>query len=67
MVAAKTDRAHEGLARQFAAHSIDRRYQAIVAGRARRRRRARSTRRSRRSPTNRKKMAIVATDAASAR
>ena len=33
LVAAKTDRAHEGLARQFAAHSIDRRYNAIVAGR----------------------------------
>ena len=33
MVAAKTDRAHEGLARQFKAHSIDRRYRAIVAGR----------------------------------
>ena len=33
MVAAKTDRAHEGLARQFADHSIDRRYLAIVAGR----------------------------------
>jgi 23S rRNA pseudouridine1911/1915/1917 synthase len=33
MVAAKTDRAHEGLARQFAAHSIDRRYMAIVTGR----------------------------------
>lgn len=32
LVAAKTDRAHEGLARQFAAHSIDRRYKAIVAG-----------------------------------
>lgn len=32
MVAAKHDRAHEGLARQFAAHSIDRRYQAIVLG-----------------------------------
>ena len=32
MVAAKTDRAHEGLARQFAAHTIDRRYRAIVAG-----------------------------------
>jgi 23S rRNA pseudouridine1911/1915/1917 synthase len=32
MVVAKTDRAHEGLARQFADHSIDRRYQAIVAG-----------------------------------
>jgi 23S rRNA pseudouridine1911/1915/1917 synthase len=32
IVAAKTDRAHEGLAKQFAAHTIDRRYLAIVAG-----------------------------------
>lgn len=32
LVVAKTDRAHEGLAKQFAAHSIDRRYSAIVAG-----------------------------------
>ena len=32
MVAAKTDRAHEGLARQFHDHSIDRRYLAITAG-----------------------------------
>jgi 23S rRNA pseudouridine1911/1915/1917 synthase len=32
MVVAKTDRAHEGLAKQFADHSIERRYQAIVAG-----------------------------------
>ena len=32
MVAAKTDRAHEGLARQFHDHSIDRRYRAIVGG-----------------------------------
>ena len=32
MVAAKTDRAHEGLARQFADHSIDRRYKAITGG-----------------------------------
>ena len=59
MVAAKTDRAHEGLAKQFAAHSIDRRYHALVGGRpmppvgsvdaplAR-------------SPQNRKKVAIVA-------
>ncbi|WP_375251013.1 RluA family pseudouridine synthase [Sphingomonas sp.] len=59
MVAAKTDRTHEGLAKQFAAHSIDRRYRAIVGGRplppagtvdaplAR-------------SATNRKKVAIVA-------
>jgi 23S rRNA pseudouridine1911/1915/1917 synthase len=32
LVVAKTDRAHEGLAAQFAKHSIDRRYLAIVAG-----------------------------------
>jgi len=32
LVVAKTDRAHEGLASQFAKHSIDRRYVAIVAG-----------------------------------
>jgi len=32
LVVAKTDVAHEGLAKQFAAHSIDRRYLAIVIG-----------------------------------
>jgi 23S rRNA pseudouridine1911/1915/1917 synthase len=32
LLVAKTDVAHEGLARQFAAHSIDRRYLAIVKG-----------------------------------
>jgi len=32
LVVAKTDTAHEGLAKQFAAHSIDRRYLAIVSG-----------------------------------
>jgi 23S rRNA pseudouridine1911/1915/1917 synthase len=32
LVIAKTDVAHEGLARQFAAHTIDRRYLAIVNG-----------------------------------
>jgi len=32
LVVAKTDVAHEGLANQFAAHSIDRRYLAIVSG-----------------------------------
>ena len=32
LVVAKTNVAHEGLARQFAAHSIDRRYLAIVNG-----------------------------------
>lgn len=33
LVVAKTDKAHEGLASQFAAHSIDRAYFAIVGGR----------------------------------
>jgi 23S rRNA pseudouridine1911/1915/1917 synthase len=32
LVVAKTDVAHEGLAKQFSAHSIDRRYLAIVNG-----------------------------------
>jgi 23S rRNA pseudouridine1911/1915/1917 synthase len=32
LVVAKTDVAHEGLARQFAAHSVERRYLAIVTG-----------------------------------
>jgi 23S rRNA pseudouridine1911/1915/1917 synthase len=32
LVVAKTDVAHEGLSKQFAAHSIDRRYLAIVSG-----------------------------------
>ena len=32
MLVAKTDVAHEGLAKQFEAHSIDRRYRAIVGG-----------------------------------
>ncbi len=32
LVVAKHDKAHEGLAKQFAAHSIDRRYLAIVSG-----------------------------------
>jgi len=58
LVVAKTDVAHEGLAKQFAAHSIDRRYLALVNG---------SPRGSEgtvdaplaRSATNRKKIAIV--------
>ncbi|MEG3177562.1 RluA family pseudouridine synthase [Sphingomonas sp. RB3P16] len=58
MVAAKTDRAHEGLARQFHDHTIDRRYKAIVSGRPT------PTAGSvdaplARSPSNRKKIAIV--------
>ena len=32
LVVAKTNRAHEGLSAQFAVHSVDRRYDAIVAG-----------------------------------
>ena len=32
LVVAKTDVAHEGLAKQFAAHSVERRYMAIVSG-----------------------------------
>ena len=58
MVAAKTDRAHVGLARQFADHSIDRRYRAIVGGVPRP---ASGTVDAplARSPSNRKKIAIV--------
>lgn len=58
LVVAKTDRAHEGLAKQFAAHSIDRRYLAMVLG-------APSTFEGTveaslaRSSANRKKMAVV--------
>lgn len=59
LVVAKTDRAHEGLARQFAAHSIERRYLAITSG-------APSPPSGTvdaplaRSPVNRKKIAIAA-------
>jgi 23S rRNA pseudouridine1911/1915/1917 synthase len=58
LVVAKTDVAHEGLAKQFAAHSIDRRYLAIVSGVPK------SSGGSidaplARSATNRKKIAIV--------
>jgi 23S rRNA pseudouridine1911/1915/1917 synthase len=59
LVVAKTDRAHEGLARQFAAHSVERAYTAVVAGRpvppAGRIEGALA-----RSTANRQKMAIVA-------
>ena len=58
LVVAKTDAAHEGLARQFAAHSIERAYRAICLGRpvpaAGKVRGAIA-----RSSTNRKKMALV--------
>ena len=59
MVAAKTDRAHEGLARQFHDHSIDRRYRAIVGGRPRPAE-GKVDAPLARSATNRKKIAIVA-------
>src|SRR6476646_6630733 len=58
LVVAKTDAAHEGLARQFADHSIERLYQAIAAGRP-----APANGKVRgaiaRSSANRKKMALV--------
>ena len=59
IVAAKHDKAHEGLAKQFAAHSIDRRYLAIATGRPMP---ANGTIDAAlgRSSTNRKKMAVVA-------
>jgi 23S rRNA pseudouridine1911/1915/1917 synthase len=59
MVAAKTDRAHVGLAKQFADHSIDRRYKAIVAGRPMPPAGSVDAPLAR-SPHNRKKVAIVA-------
>ena len=59
MVAAKTDRAHEGLARQFAAHSIDRRYLAIAGGHPAPPAGSVDAPLAR-SPANRKKVAIVA-------
>ncbi|RSV17747.1 RluA family pseudouridine synthase [Sphingomonas sp. ABOLG] len=59
MVAAKTDRTHEGLAKQFAAHTIDRRYKAIVGGRPMPPAGTVDAPLAR-SPHNRKKVAIVA-------
>jgi len=58
LVAAKTDVAHEGLAKQFAAHSIDRRYFAIVSGVPRTRAGVVDAALAR-SSANRKKIAIV--------
>ncbi len=59
MVAAKTDRAHVGLARQFKDHSIDRRYKAIVSGRPKTSGGSVDAPLAR-SPQNRKKIAIQA-------
>jgi 23S rRNA pseudouridine1911/1915/1917 synthase len=58
LVVAKTDVAHEGLAKQFAAHSIDRRYLAIVTGVPRMSEGTVDAPLAR-SSTNRKKIAIV--------
>jgi 23S rRNA pseudouridine1911/1915/1917 synthase len=58
MVAAKTDRAHIGLAEQFKAHSIDRRYRAIVGGKVQTETGTVNTWLGR-SPSNRKKMAVL--------
>ncbi len=58
MVVAKTDVAHEGLAAQFAKHSIVRRYEAIVAGRPNPQS-GRVDAPLARSSANRQKMAIV--------
>ncbi|MBB3763642.1 RluA family pseudouridine synthase [Sphingomicrobium lutaoense] len=58
LVVAKTDQAHEGLARQFAAHSIDRRYIAIVSG-IPKESEGRVETQLARSPHNRKKMAVA--------
>ena len=58
LVVAKSDVAHEGLARQFAAHSVDRRYLAIVSG-VPKSSEGMIDAPLARSPTNRKKIAIV--------
>jgi 23S rRNA pseudouridine1911/1915/1917 synthase len=58
LVVAKTDVAHEGLAKQFAAHSIDRRYLAVVNG-VPKAGEGKVDAPLARSATNRKKIAIV--------
>ena len=58
LVVAKTDVSHEGLSAQFARHSIDRRYQAIVHGRPNPASGSVDAPLAR-SSTNRQKMAIV--------
>jgi 23S rRNA pseudouridine1911/1915/1917 synthase len=58
IVAAKTDRAHAGLARQFAEHSVDRAYRAVVWG-VPRPAQGEISGRIGRSKANRKKMAVV--------
>lgn len=58
LLVAKTDAAHEGLGSQFAAHSIDRRYLAIVSGVPRTGKGIIDAPLAR-SPANRKKIAVV--------
>jgi 23S rRNA pseudouridine1911/1915/1917 synthase len=58
LVIAKTDVAHEGLAKQFAAHSIERRYLAIVSG-VPKATEGKVDASLARSSTNRKKIAVV--------
>ena len=58
MIAAKTDRAHEGLAKQFALHTIDRRYLAITRGQPKPAAGSVDAPLAR-SPSNRKKIAVV--------
>jgi 23S rRNA pseudouridine1911/1915/1917 synthase len=58
MVAAKNDIAHRGLAEQFASHSLERAYQAVVWGMPQPRAGELSGNIGR-SPANRKKMAVV--------
>ena len=62
IVAAKTDAAHEGLARQFADHSITRRYLCVTSGVPSPREGTIATRLGR-SDADRKKMAVLADDA----
>ena len=61
LVVAKTDGAHEGLAAQFAEHSIDRRYLAVCAGHPSPPEGTISTRLGR-SDADRKKMAVLPDD-----
>ena len=58
MVAAKTDKAHQGLSKQFAKHSIDRIYMCLVRG-APKPRSGRIASRLARSPNDRKKQSVV--------
>jgi len=61
IVAAKNDKTHQGLAKLFAAHDIDRQYLAIVSGHPKLSRDTIATQIGR-SPKNRKKMAVLEGD-----